>query len=329
MDSTDIPRWRGFNLQVKYRTPDLNRGHWIDRFREEDFEWIADWGFDFARVPMDYRCWIGDDWLDFREDVLAEIDEGVEYGRKHGVHVNLNFHRGPGYTVASPPEETDLFTDEKTQEVFVEHWRAFAERYEGVPSEELSFDLLNEPAHTDPGAYAAVVERTVDAIHEVDPDRLVVADGMDYGKDPVFELADVDCAQSTRGYSPGRVSHYQASWVDSEGWDEPTWPLETDERTWDQDRLREECIEPWRELEAEGVGVHVGEWGAYQHTPHDVVLAWMEDFLELWEEAGWGWALWNFRGPFGILDSGRKDVEYEDWHGHDLDREMLELLQRY
>jgi len=55
----------------------------------------------------------------------------------------------------------------------------------------------------------------------------------------------------------------------------------------------------------------------------------MEDCLKNWQEAGWGWALWNFRGSFGILDSGRKDVKYEAWEGHQLDRKMLELLQRY
>jgi hypothetical protein len=41
----------------------------------------------------------------------------------------------------------------------------------------------------------------------------------------------------------------------------------------------------------------------------------------------WGWALWCFRGSFGILDSGRGDVSYENFHGHPLDREMLTLLQ--
>jgi hypothetical protein len=37
--------------------------------------------------------------------------------------------------------------------------------------------------------------------------------------------------------------------------------------------------------------------------------------------------LWNFRGSFGVLDSGRADVQYEDWRGHKLDRAMLRLLQ--
>ena len=46
-------------------------------------------------------------------------------------------------------------------------------------------------------------------------------------------------------------------------------------------------------------------------------------------EAGLGWALWNFRGSFGVLDSGRADVKYEDVHGHKVDRAMLELLRKY
>ena len=36
---------------------------------------------------------------------------------------------------------------------------------------------------------------------------------------------------------------------------------------------------------------------------------------DLWREMGWGWAMWNFRGSFGILDSGRDDVDYEDFRG--------------
>jgi len=36
--------------------------------------------------------------------------------------------------------------------------------------------------------------------------------------------------------------------------------------------------------------------------------------------------VWNLRGSFGWVDSGRTDVKYEDFDGHKLDREMLEML---
>jgi endoglucanase len=55
----------------------------------------------------------------------------------------------------------------------------------------------------------------------------------------------------------------------------------------------------------------------------------MTDLLSLWKEVGWGYAMWNLRGPFGVLDSGREDVEYEDYKGHKLDRKMLELMKEY
>jgi hypothetical protein len=52
----------------------------------------------------------------------------------------------------------------------------------------------------------------------------------------------------------------------------------------------------------------------------------MRDCLQNWRRAGMGWALWNLRGDLGILDSGRTDVDYEDYRGHKLDRQMLDLL---
>jgi endoglucanase len=108
----------------------------------------------------------------------------------------------------------------------------------------------------------------------------------------------------------------------------PAWPWRgKDETLWDKDRLRAELIVNWKALADRGVPVHVGEWGCFSATPHDVTLAWMEDMLSLWKEVGWGWALWNFRGSFGVLDSGRKDVRYEKLGKHLLDRRMLELLR--
>jgi endoglucanase len=318
-----LPRWRGFNLLEKF-----NAGR-NEPFVESDFQWIAEWGFDFVRLPMDYRCWTdAKDPRKLDEKNLAQIDQAVAWGRKHGVHVCLNLHRAPGYTVAQPPEKLVLWTSEEAQSLFDFQWSQFARRYRGIPSEQLSFNLVNEPAHLAPAVYAKVVRRVVAAIRREDPKRLVIADGIDWGGTPVPELADLGIAQSTRGYQPFPLTHYQASWVGRQHWAEPTWPLKEGGKTIDRASLKKERIEPWKKLQSQGVGVHVGEWGAYCKTPHPVVLSWMRDCLGLWQEAGWGWALWNFRGTFGLLDSQRSDVAYEDYHGHKLDRQMLELLRK-
>jgi endoglucanase len=321
-----LPRWRGFNLLEKF----TQRREGNPPFRESDFALISDWGFDFTRLPMSYLCWTDPaDWLKLREEELKHIDDALEFGRKHGVHVNLNFHRAPGYCVNPPKEPLDLWTEEKALEACAFHWGHFAKRYKGIPNTRLSFDLLNEPPSVAEQTYVRVVKRLVGAIRAEDPQRLIIADGLRWGTAPVHGLADLGIAQSTRGYEPMQISHYKANWVKgSDQWPEPTWPLKPDEKGCaDKEALRQSRIQPWKELEQKGVGIHVGEWGAFNQTPHQAVLAWMSDCLDLWKQAGWGWALWNLHGGFGVLDSQRQDVQYDDFHGQKLDREMLKLLQ--
>jgi aryl-phospho-beta-D-glucosidase BglC (GH1 family) len=471
-----LPRWRGFNLLEKFT---LGGGR--KPFLEEDFRLISKLGFNFVRLPMDYRLWIKDnDWTQFDESTLREIDQAVEWGAKYGIHVCICFHRAPGYTVARPPEKTSLWTDPETQRVCALHWATFARRYRGIPNERLSFNLMNEPAKIDAEVYAGVARKLVAAIRTEDPNRLVISDGIEWGRIPVLQLRDLHIAQATRGYTPGELTHYKASWVHGENYPPPAWPrtvgpngillspkkkegsyplvidgpfntatqlrlrvgrvsvaallqveadgakifekrfqcgagegewktavfveqykiyqnlydcdytttipagtkqvqvrvaegdwLSVDELglksaahgasevtlrmahqfgkkpdpfryapgepggpllglvTRDKAWLWSECIVPWKEAEAQGIGVMVGEWGSFNKTPHDLVLRWAEDCLTNWKQAGWGWAMWNFRGSFGILDSQRADVQYEDFEGHKLDRKLLDLIQRY
>jgi endoglucanase len=211
------------------------------------------------------------------------------------------------------------------------HWRFFARRYRDIPSTRLSFDLLNEPPFmTDQSRYVEIVRTLTGAIRDASPDRLIVVDGADIGQTPVTGIADLGVVQSIHCYQPKMVSHYTAGWVphgEFESFERPTWPMvDTHGRLWNRDRLREVMMGVWEPVLREGVPVHVGEWGCFNRTPHDACLAWMGDLLELWREAGWGWSLWNLRGSFGILDSGRTDVAYEKFRGHDLDRRMLELM---
>jgi len=327
-----IPRWRGFNL------PGWGGHASATAPGESDFEWMAEWGFDFARLPLSYWAWTNrKDWMSIDERALAPVDQAIEYGRQHGVHINLCLHRIPGYCVNGRELEPYLLFDspretmEKALAAAAHHWRFLAGRYQTVPSAHLSFDLLNEPPWMDDQArYVEIVRALVAAIREISPDRLIVADGADLGQTPVLGIVDLGLVQSTRGYRPKAVSHYTATWVpknEFESFAPPTWPLvDAKGRTWDRERLRQELIVKWQPLVARGVPIHVGEWGCFSQTPHDVALAWMRDLLALWKEAGWGWAMWNLRGSFGPIDSGRTDVRYEDFRGHKLDRKMLELL---
>ena len=107
----------------------------------------------------------------------------------------------------------------------------------------------------------------------------------------------------------------------------PVWPGQVGDRYYSRDML-EKFYQPWIDLVKKGVGVHCGEGGSYNKTPHDVFLAWFGDVLDILTTNKIGFAIWNFAGDFGVLDSNRADVAYEDWYGHKLDRKFLDLMRK-
>ena len=199
----NLPRWRGFNLLEKFT---LARN---SPYREADFDLITDWGFDFARLPTDYRCWTEAPGT-YKEAVLKEIDQAVAWGRARSVHVNLCLHRAPGYCINPPKEPLDLWDDgasgEEARRQFAAQWGMFAARYKGIPSTQLSFDLVNEPSGTTATPYVRAVTAAVDAIRAADPQRLIIADGLRTGNQPVPDLIALRVALIYRGNYPSRIS---------------------------------------------------------------------------------------------------------------------------
>jgi endoglucanase len=267
------------------------------------------------------------------ERTLKEIDQAVLWGKRYSIHVCLNFHRAPGYCInqGNMGEPWNLWNSDQALEVFASQWATFAVRYKHISSENLSFNLLNEPSKCTAAQYSRVIRSAVLAIRAEDPYRLIAIDGL-FGEAclPVLELIDIaNSIQCTRGYAPFSLTHYKAPWA-GRPQAVPAWPMPIDRsQVWDIAQLKRWCIDPFSSVAELNSRIFVGEWGCWNQTPHDVALAWMTSMLALWKTVNWGWALWCFRGSFGILDSFRNDVRYEYWKGHRLDREMLELLKRW
>jgi aryl-phospho-beta-D-glucosidase BglC (GH1 family) len=313
---------------------------------------MSDWGFAFVRIPMAYPSYLNidrsrnitpDEVYQIDHTAIDRIDRLVSMAHKYNLHVSLNLHRAPGYCVnAGFHEPYNLWTDKEAQKAFYWHWQMWAKRYKNVSPDKISFDLVNEPSMREdmndqhsrrsevPGdIYRKVAKNAAKAIRKENPDHLVIADGNNVGRDVIPEITDLNIAQSCRGYNPGIISHYKAPWAnkDPENLPEPKWPGQVGDQYLSRAML-EEFYQPWIDLKDQGVGVHCGECGCWNKTPHDVFLAWFTDVLDILASNGIGFALWEFKGTFGILDSGREDVVYEDWHGHKLDRKLLDLLMK-
>ena len=345
-----LPKWKGFNL-LDFFSPDSKPTS--KPTTEEHFRWMRDWGFDFVRIPIAYPYYLNidrsknitpEDVYKINPEAVDRIDSLVTSGHKYDMHVSLNLHRAPGYCVnAGFNEPYNLWTDEEAQKAFYFHWSMWAKRYKNVSSKKISFDLLNEPSmrkdmndqHSKrsevPGeVYRKVAKAAAEAIRKENPNHLVIADGNNVGSSVIPEIIDLNIAQSCRGYHPGIISHYKAPWAnkDPEHLPDPKWPGQVGSQYLSR-KMLEDYYKPWIELTKKGVGVHCGECGSWNKTPHDVFMAWFTDVLSILSANNIGFAVWNFIGDFGILDSGRTDVAYEDWHGHKLDRKLLELLMKY
>ena len=345
-----LPRWKGFNLP-DYFAPVGNGGRGLTS--EDEFKWMADWGFNFVRFPMAYPRYVKfdrsgnitpEEVCNFDEEAIEYVEKLVDTANKYGIHVSLNLHRAPGFCVnAGFHEPYNLWEDKEAQEAFYFHWGMWAKRFASKTPEQISFDLVNEPCTREdmndqfskrgpiPGeVYREVAKKALETIRAYNSKHRVIADGNDIGSQVIPEIFDLDIGQSCRGYFPHYISHYRAPWVFKNPDDAPTpvWPGKIDGKEFSRKSL-EELYAPWIDAVKNGVGVHCGECGCWNETPHDVFLAWFEDVIGILTENQIGYSLWEFKGTFGILNSGRKDVNYEDWHGQKLDRKLLTMLQKY
>jgi aryl-phospho-beta-D-glucosidase BglC (GH1 family) len=311
---------------------------------------MQDWGFDFVRLPMAYPSYLDidrsknitpEDVYKIYPQAVDKIDALVSTAQKYNLHVSLNLHRAPGYCVnAGFHEPYNLWKDQEALDAFCFHWNMWAKRYKNVSNKKISFDLVNEPSmredmndqhskrSTVPGdVYRKVAKAAAEAIRKENPNHLVIADGNDVGSKVIPEITDLNIGQSCRGYHPGIISHYKAPWAmkDVNNLPEPKWPGQVGDQYLSKEML-EKFYAPWIDLVNNGVGVHCGECGCWNKTPHEVFLAWFSDVLGILSENNIGFALWEFSGSFGVLNSEREDVAYEDWHGQKLDRKLLDLM---
>lgn len=347
------PRWYGFNLLEYFSTdPDWMKHFPYENngiFREDDFRWMRDWGFNWARLPMDYRFWTDPrDRMKIDQGKVEPIDRAIRLGEKYGVHVNVSLHRAPGECILDGmdqklvgirmvEEPTSVYRDQRMLDAFIHQWQFFAERYKGIRSSQLSFNLVNEP--DDKGAkdeatgkknYARVARQAIDAVREIDPQRLITSDGYPGGGAPVEELFDTHIIQSPHDYRPFQLTHYHVPWARpmSDQVPIPTWPLKDAQGNIIASReTKEDWFQPLKQLAGIGVPIHFGEMGCGGHTPPDIVYAWFNDTLDLMYELEAGWALWNLRGQFGVVDTGRPGTEFKNFHHHKLDYKLLNLLK--
>ncbi len=250
-------------------------------------------------------------------------------------------------------DEKRALLDPARQKAFVEGWRSLAGTLARLKPDLVIFELLNEPYPLVGAQWWPLQNRAIQAIRTVASRNTLMVNPGDWSgiDDYTSEFAavrDSNVIYTAHVYQPLLFTHQGADWV----WEVAAqvagveWPLDPavaaevaaqagsteeavkqltyqiSERQFEAGWLSNlfDKLTRWQQQHG-GVPVYIGEFGVYRPlAPTSARLRWHKETREAFEAHGWGWAVWDYAGGFGIVQSDSEPAH------RILDRSMLEAL---
>jgi hypothetical protein len=290
-----------------------------------DIALMAQLGFDHVRLSIDAtpleQYPHGQDGLN--AEFLVRLDRAVDTMLANGLAVEIDLHPEEGFKqrVASSDEAVDRLTM---------LWRRLAVHYAERDPERIFFEILNEPEVHDPYRWAGIQARLAAAIRESAPRQTIIATGANYSDIAdllaLHPLADGNVIYTFHFYDPHEFTHQGAGWG-AVWWSYthgiPYPATETSMRElltqvpdpadrfdlerywldhWDARRIQLLIDEAAAWGKANRVPLICNEFGAYREFTDKVSRAtWIHDVRTALEADGIGWAMWDYRGGFGVV----------------------------
>ena len=296
-------------------------------------------GLRFVRFPLDpVLLTQGGVLAPGKEAVWKRIDEALDMVMNAGLSVD--------FVVFPRDEYKQRLATADGADQFIVLWQVLARHLVNRDPEHFFFELMNESEMQDTYRWIGLQSATVDAIRRIDGGRhTILASGAHYDSlDDVLAtqpLADGNVIYTFHFYEPYQFTHQGASWGSIE-WNfykdipYPATPEQIAERSkdvpgdlaryrlflygaggWNESAISQRLAfaETWgRE---HNVPLLCNEFGAFRDTaPADSRARYLHDVRSGLEKHGIGWAVWDWRGNFGIVvhkgatvEPDRTDVE--------------------
>ncbi len=299
---------------------------WTDKYTDsQDIALIAKMGFDNVRLSVDatpLEGWPrGADGLN--SEFLARLDKAVDTMLADGLAVTIDVHPESAYKLRV--KTTDDGVDR-----FVMLWRRLAAHYAGRDPERVFFEIMNEPEVNDPYRWAGIQARVAAAIREVAPRQTIIATGGNWSDIvdllKLHPLEDGNVIYNFHFYDPHQFTHQGAGWgaawwVYEHGIPYPATESSMAELVkevpdlpnryemenywldhWDGHRIRLLIDEGAAWGKMNGVPLICNEFGVFRdHSEPASRNAWIKDVRTALEADGIGWAMWDYRGNFGVV----------------------------
>jgi endoglucanase len=228
--------------------------------------------------------------------------------------------------------EPPLFTDFAEATKFADLWRQLSARLAGRGNNQVAYELMNEPVAQDAADWNRVAMVAIRAIRENEPQRTIVLGSNRWNSARTFDLLkvpeDANTVLTFHFYHPMLVTHHQASWCpEGRMYDGPVQypgrPISNENlaiatepessrlvslniaelnKPYDRDAMMADLAKPLAVARRTGLPLYCGEFGVINLAPYPVRAAWYADLISVFDELEIGWANWDYKGTFGILD---------------------------
>jgi hypothetical protein len=278
---------------------------------ERDYQRLRAMGMNLVRFYLHWQTFESDarpgDYLD---DGWAWLDLNIEWARRHGIYLILNFHAPPG-GYQSTGKGDALWAVRANQLRLAALWHAIAQRYANEPVI-AGYDLVNEPVVPRHRSQWQVLAqelaraiRSVDARHPVIVERVNAVAG-DWSNDSQMNFVTIDdpsVIYTFHCYDPFEYTHQFASWTHLRNREGGRYPQRGRDKAFLQARL--DGYIAW--AQRNNAALFLGEFGVIRacYENDRGGLAWMADMVDLLGDAGIAWTChaWH-EDAFGLYRGG-------------------------
>jgi endoglucanase len=325
----------GINLSGWFASSgDLSARHFESFTTATDLKTIHAMGFDFVRLGIapeliERHGQVGP----AHPEALAQLDRAVQEALDNNLAVML--------CVFPDDEFKHNLSTERGVDDFVQLWRILAAHFASSDQGRIFYELMNEPEVQDPYRWMGIQARVDEAIRQVDAEHTIVATAANYSSLPdllqLEPLRDANVIYNFHFYEPYQFTHQGASWG-ADDWiyyksiPYPTTPAVLAEQLknvpsdsarynlylygaggWNAESIAGRIAFAAAWAKERHVPLICNEFGAYRETADPASRArWIHDVRSALETNHIGWAMWDYRGNFGVVTRTDTEITPDD-----------------
>jgi len=320
-----------------------NISHWLSQsnkrgmdrqnyFTGKDVKYLAGLGFDHIRIPVDEeQLWKEDGQKD--NEGFSLLKQALDWCKQYNLDAIVDLHILRSHHFNQKVKA--LWTEPAAQERFLQCWRDLSKELRNYPAADVAYELMNEPVADDPEDWNKLVKKTIPVIRQEEPARIIVIGSNRWQSAATFDQLwvpenDRNIILSFHMYEPFLLTHHTASWTGIKDYTGPVYypgiivkeediknlpdslrnVIIRNKLSYNIDSIRHHFTKPIAVAKKYNLPLYCGEWGCLNIVPAAARNQWFRDMKEVLEENNIGWATWEYKSDFGIINKkGEEEKE--------------------